>query len=255
MEDPRESALERNAASPRVRGAAGGDGEAPGLRPRPPKTRERILAAGLALFNEQGYANTSVAQIADAAGIAPGNLWYHFHTKHELLRELFERARAGFAACLPEVPERGPALEDYVALFRRVIREMWLNRFLLRDRLQFGELDPDAESRDIQTAHFDYLRGLLRRMQDEGLFLGRGPDLDALATNLWIVLRYWGDYLQDHEAIARITRADHERGFDQHLAVLTPHLTAAARRALRDAVHRARREDLAGHAEGAPRAV
>jgi len=212
--------------------------------PRPPKTRERILDAGLALFNEQGYANTSVAQIAEAAGIAAGNLWYHFHTKQDLLRALFDRARADFASCLPAEPAPGPVLDDYVALFRGLIREVWSYRFLMRDRLQFGGLDPNAESMDIQNAHFEYLRELLQRMESDGLFRDRSPDLDGLATNLWIVLRYWGDYLQDREAIAGATRQDHERGFEQHLAVLAPHLTAAARRALRATVDRTRGQVL-----------
>lgn len=184
-----------------------------------------------------------------------GNLWYHFHTKQDLLRALFERARTDFAACLPAVSASGPVLEDYVAHFRAVIREVWAYRFLMRDRLQFGELDPNAESMDIQNAHFECLRGLLRRMETEGLFRAQRPELDVLATNLWIVLRYWGDYLQDREAVGRVTRRDHERGFQQHLAVLAPHLTAAAQRALRETVDRARYEGHAAIATEVARAV
>ena len=57
-------------------------------------TRERILEVSLKLFNEQGYAATSLAGIAKEVGIAKGNLTYHFATKKDLAFELEQRARA-----------------------------------------------------------------------------------------------------------------------------------------------------------------
>ena len=53
--------------------------------------RERILDAALALFNDSGTARISTNHIAAAAGISPGNLYYHFQNKEEIIRALFER--------------------------------------------------------------------------------------------------------------------------------------------------------------------
>lgn len=47
--------------------------------------RERILEAALSALSRQGYANTSVKDIADEAGVATGLVHYYFKSKQELL--------------------------------------------------------------------------------------------------------------------------------------------------------------------------
>lgn len=52
---------------------------------RTERTRARILAAALALFERQGYRNTTVAQIADAAGVTSMTFFRHFPTKDAVI--------------------------------------------------------------------------------------------------------------------------------------------------------------------------
>ena len=49
------------------------------------KTRDRIIATALRLFNEVGYGAVTTAALAEHLGMAEGNLWYHFKTKRALL--------------------------------------------------------------------------------------------------------------------------------------------------------------------------
>ena len=58
-----------------------------------PTTRERILEVSRRLFNERGYAATSIAEIAATVGIAKGNLTYHFPAKYDLVLN-FDAANA-----------------------------------------------------------------------------------------------------------------------------------------------------------------
>ncbi|MGH1562474.1 TetR family transcriptional regulator [Mumia sp. DW29H23] len=52
-------------------------------------TRERLVAAALALFREAGYQATTMRRIADEAGLSLGNAYYYFSGKDELVHELY----------------------------------------------------------------------------------------------------------------------------------------------------------------------
>lgn len=53
---------------------------------------DRVLQAAARLFRDQGYAATSLRDVARAAGMLPGSLHYRYATKEDILSALMERA-------------------------------------------------------------------------------------------------------------------------------------------------------------------
>ncbi|WP_151638205.1 MULTISPECIES: TetR/AcrR family transcriptional regulator [Noviherbaspirillum] len=71
------------------------------------QTRDQILHAAASLFRNQGYAATTLRQIADAAGIKAGSIYYHFSSKDEILGVVLD---AGIDVVMKTVREKIEAL-------------------------------------------------------------------------------------------------------------------------------------------------
>ena len=65
------------------------------VKKAPRRTAERILEVTLELFNRFGEPNVSTTLISAELGISPGNLYYHYPAKEELINSLFDRYEHG----------------------------------------------------------------------------------------------------------------------------------------------------------------
>lgn len=141
--------------------------------PRPPvptaarSSRQRALAAALALFERQGVAGTTIEQVRDRAGVSIGSLYHHFGNRDGLVAALFEdlleRYRMAVAAELGKGEDARTLLDGFV---RAHIGWGGANpaaaRFLAEHRR-----DPAVASGDekLQQGTADFLRPLLTRLK------------------------------------------------------------------------------------------
>jgi AcrR family transcriptional regulator len=91
--------------------------QTPGPRKRGPyakssETRERILEAAFEVAGEVGIHRASVAGIAERAGVAVGNLHYHFGSRDDLLRELMQWV---LGVLLDEMQDASAENDDFLA--------------------------------------------------------------------------------------------------------------------------------------------
>jgi AcrR family transcriptional regulator len=99
------------------------------------KTRDRILETSLVLFNDEGEAHTTTIDIANEMNISPGNLYYHFKGKDQIIAELFQQYELALGSTLgapierPLSAERGQVEDNRYYLYL-VMEEMYQYRFL-----------------------------------------------------------------------------------------------------------------------------
>lgn len=85
------------------------------------RSRERLIEAATDLFSRQGYQNTSVEEIAAAAGISRGSIFWHFKSKAGLLLAVADSAFErwlGYWDQAQRDDELRPALASMFAIFR-----------------------------------------------------------------------------------------------------------------------------------------
>ncbi|HUA35534.1 MAG TPA: helix-turn-helix domain-containing protein [Candidatus Binataceae bacterium] len=72
--------------------------------------REKIIDGARKLFAEKGYANTSIPDLVNAAGVTRGALYFYFKSKDDLFAEVFERVLRGMFAKTLAAAAEGPTL-------------------------------------------------------------------------------------------------------------------------------------------------
>ncbi|MFJ5234806.1 helix-turn-helix domain-containing protein [Kitasatospora sp. NPDC088391] len=142
-----------------------------------PNARERLERAALELFARQGYDRTTVAEIAERAGLAKSTFFRHFADKREVLSGGDALARLLTDAIAAAPPGAGPLRAAEEALAAAGAHAFVPERYdTVRDRRQVVAVTPELAERELlkRAALADALAGALR---------GRGvPDPAAELT-------------------------------------------------------------------------
>jgi AcrR family transcriptional regulator len=199
---------------------------------RPRRTRERILETSLALFNRFGAPQVTTANIADEMNISPGNLYYHFRNKDEIVLELYEAHEAGVLPLYVSRGGRHVEVDDLWLWLHLLLERMWGYRFIYRD------LDELASSnRKLGKRVGALLRKgaatvieLCRGMVDAGTVRASDREIEALAENALLVATYWSSYDRIRRgAPDDASEVDAGRAAYQVLALFAPYLAPHAR--------------------------
>ena len=194
------------------------------------KTRERILATALRLFNESGTAPISTNHIADALGISPGNLYYHFRNKEEIIRALFEQQFARWDELYALHDDRLPTLADLQQLVRATFVTAWEYRFMYRELIALLRRDAQLQHRwvAIRARGFEGFHELVELFVAAGVL--RPPHDPTVVTRLaeliWLISEFW---LASVEVSGEtVDAAQMERGVMLIMQVLDPFIVKHA---------------------------
>jgi AcrR family transcriptional regulator len=202
-------------------------------RKPPRRTRERILAASLQLFNRDGEPHVTTAHVADELGISPGNLYYHFRSKDEILLELYDAfdrdVRTLFSAAAPEAVD----VEDLWLLLHLLFERMEAYRFLFRDLADLATRHPRLGARLARLLRLveSTLLAVCRGMIAGGAMRASEHEIAALARNALLVATFWMAFAQVIAPAARpeATERDLGRAAYQVLVLMAPYLTGDSR--------------------------
>lgn len=196
-----------------------------------PDTRERIADAALALFNTEGSHAVSTRHISARLGISPGNLYYHFANKEEIVLCLYGRIEERLEAVLaPRPGER--SFDEVLDYLDAVFAHLWEFRFFYRDLNALLRDVPGLKERyrGLAGRVLGRSRAIFASMVESGWMEASEEHLDLLSTNAWIVLTQWFTHRQVVERRRTIQSTDIQEGIRHLVALFSPLLKLPQRR-------------------------
>jgi AcrR family transcriptional regulator len=203
-------------------------------RKPPRRTRERILELSLRLMNDFGEPNVNTTIIAQEMNISPGNLYYHFKNKDDIVNCIFQQFEREIDKLLTVPAERRPNVED-AWLFLHVLFELiWTYRFFYRDlpNLLINSRRLELRFKTLIGQKVKMARWLCEGLAAGGELNATPREIEALATNMVVVATYWLSYQYVGNA-RRFSEVEFvgqavAQGCYQVMALVAPYLTGDA---------------------------
>lgn len=177
------------------------------------KTADKILLISLDLFNSEGERHITSVDIANELDISPGNLYYHYKGKDQIVNALVD-SYVGKMNAIPQSSDGQPSnrSEDFYKYLFYCLETMHIFRFLFQNIAEISTQYPAINSKLQKLAKFqrEYLRLTLSAQQQNGVLSGTSADIDLLldiiSLTLFQSLNYYqmqGDSLGNPDIVYR----------------------------------------------------
>ena len=153
-------------------------------------TKERILAAALEMFSQNGYAGTNIRELSASLGLVKSGIYKHYESKEAIWNALLDEMIAyyadhfGSAEHLPPVPD---SLEEFVQMTMQMVNiTVHDEKIIMTRKVLALEQFRDDRARELATKHFltgltDMFTHVFTGMMEKGLIRQDDPKMLAFA--------------------------------------------------------------------------
>lgn len=191
------------------------------------KTRDKIVYTALTLFNERGERNITTNHIAAELGISPGNLYYHFHNKQEIIYEIFQCYSVELLDSFNPIDPQQESLEQLKHYLDCIFTLMWKYRFFYANLPQILQQDRGLHEKylAVQERSQLNLQSIFKTCIDLQLFAIKEEEIKAIISTLHLIIFSWLSYQSVMHLQSEVTEQVIHQGILQMTAVLKPFST------------------------------
>ncbi|GAJ78171.1 transcriptional regulator, TetR family [Vibrio sp. JCM 18905] len=189
------------------------------------KTRDKIVYAALELFNQHGERNITTNHIADYIEISPGNLYYHFRNKQEIVREIFALYSAELLERFtPPIQGSQESLTMLKSYLDSIFTLMWKYRFFYANLPEILSRDEQLHEQyiDVQEKLQANLIAIMQEFVSLKLLNVDQQQLKSLVCTLHLIACSWLAYQSAMASKTSITEQMVKQGMLQMLNVVKP---------------------------------
>lgn len=188
------------------------------------KTRDKIVYAALELFNQHGERNITTNHIADHIEISPGNLYYHFRNKQEIVREIFALYSAELLERFTPIQGSQESLTMLKSYLDSIFTLMWKYRFFYANLPEILSRDEQRHEQyiDVQEKLQANLIAIMQEFVSLKLLDVNEQQLKSLVCTLHLIACSWLAYQSAMASKTSITEQMVKQGMLQMLNVVKP---------------------------------
>ncbi|WP_419771402.1 MAG: TetR/AcrR family transcriptional regulator [Candidatus Marinarcus sp.] len=171
-------------------------------------TITKITNSAKKLFNEQETLSVTTNHIAKEAGISPGNLYYHFKNKEEIILYLYKNLSHNFEALntFETIPLSKNPIQGLHKMFESYGEIFYEYRFLLRDAMVLMALYPSfkeafSKNQDKRIVQIEALLQFL--IKEDILEFSDEENLKKRAKLNWFITSYWQVFASSSEEVSK----------------------------------------------------
>nr|VVV02836.1 HTH-type transcriptional regulator MtrR [Aliivibrio wodanis] len=199
------------------------------------KTKDRIILGALELFNQNGERSITTNHIAAHLEISPGNLYYHFRNKEEIINGIFDNyaqeLKIRFQPMAEEEQSSIPGVQIMLTYLDSIFVLMWNYRFFYANLPDILNRDAKLKQKytKAQNSLNDNLLSIMQSFRETGIIALEDDELQALTKTLHLVASCWINYQTALLSDKEITENIIYQGMLQMLNVVRPMATEQGR--------------------------
>lgn len=195
------------------------------------KTRDKIIQASIILFNKHGERNVTTNHIAAHLSISPGNLYYHFRNKEDIILSIYEEYASNLLLdTIPKVSNEVRPLDAIILYMDAVFQMMMKFRFFYSNLPVLLDKNPSLREKYVEVQHSiaERVSQLLVSLKEAGIVDFNDEDLTDIVSILRIINTFWLSFYQTQNMVNEINDSVFYQGVLKILVILKPYTTEAA---------------------------
>lgn len=192
------------------------------------KTRDKIVHASLKLFNRYGERAVTTNHIADHLNISPGNLYYHFRNKEDIIQSIFT-LYIDFITHSIEPPKENQSAEEFLTTYcKQVSESIWRFRFFHASMpgILYRDDELHRQYLDAHETLAERASAALVHLKKEAVIEIEAEDIPDLVELMRLVTGFWVSYTMANSMKGRFTRARVDQGVSRLISLISPYGTA-----------------------------
>lgn len=188
--------------------------------------RDQILKTALRMFNEKGYVEVGMRQIARQLDISPGNLTYHFKKKEDILVALLQDFSLENTGHYNRFSEAAPDIFEFLHLMRNILHTQFHFRgvYIGNQVVQAALLgNQNFEYKSVAAKRIESFRAIFSDLRNVGHLKVSDEDIEFLVSFITLFGRFWIS-----EATLFNNNPDRQKTIHHYLSLLAKELSLFA---------------------------